>query len=255
IPEKLKLLPPFQDPYFRFNDVSYRWIALENWTYSTTFAASAQQEVELIFDGVDTVASITLNGNLVGKTDNMFRRYVTDNLLQVQFLSPVVYASERSKAHQSYRVPPQCPPDVQKGECHVNFIRKEQSSFSWDWGPSFPTMGLWRDVRLEGFDALQLQQLSYLPLYSRFHLILFLTGNRLNWIVHKKLNSTTNHVRMVSTLPHSKKALVPMPAGSFLCGVCMFWHECGGFPPQSNNLLHRLTTEKGGLRAGMPSLA
>lgn len=184
-PEKLKLLPPFQDPYFRFNDVSYRWIALENWTYSTTFAFSAhlrsdanfffsvllgpaadifltfrsRQEVELIFDGVDTVASITLNGNLVGKTDNMFRRYVSplrrfphfhvhappsckavffleqdfsvrellkeaDNLLQVQFLSPVVYASERSKAHQSYRVPPQCPPDVQKGECHVNFIRK-----------------------------------------------------------------------------------------------------------------------------------
>ncbi|KAF6724384.1 Beta-mannosidase [Oryzias melastigma] len=168
-----------QDPYFRFNDVSYRWIALENWTYSTTFAASAQlrakQEVELIFDGVDTVASITLNGNLVGKTDNMFRRYdfsigellkEADNLLQVQFLSPVVYASERSRAHQSYRVPPECPPDVQKGECHVNFIRKEQSSFSWDWGPSFPTVGLWRSVRLEAFDTLQLQQLSYLPLYN-----------------------------------------------------------------------------------------
>ncbi|RVE56873.1 hypothetical protein OJAV_G00210580 [Oryzias javanicus] len=168
-----------QDPYFRFNDVSYRWIALENWTYSTTFTASAQlrgkQEVELVFDGVDTVASITLNGNLVGKTDNMFRRYdfsirellkEADNLLQVQFLSPVVYASERSRAHQSYRVPPECPPDVQKGECHVNFIRKEQSSFSWDWGPSFPTVGLWRSVRLEAFDTLQLQQLSYLPLYN-----------------------------------------------------------------------------------------
>lgn len=47
-----------------------------------------------------------------------------ENVLNVSFLSPVVYASERRKAHSAYRVPPECPPDVQKGECHINFIRK-----------------------------------------------------------------------------------------------------------------------------------
>jgi hypothetical protein len=31
----------------------------------------------------------------------------------------------------------------EKGECHANFIRKMQASFSWDWGPAFPSMGLW----------------------------------------------------------------------------------------------------------------
>ncbi|XP_037551218.1 beta-mannosidase [Nematolebias whitei] len=168
-----------QDPYFRFNDLSYRWIALDNWTYTTTFTVSSQirakQKVLLVFDGVDTVSSISLNGIVVGRTDNMFRRYDLsvrdllqdgDNLLQVRLLSPVLYALERRNAHSSYRVPPECPPDVQKGECHVNFIRKEQSSFSWDWGPSFPTVGLWKDVRLEVFDVLQLIQLSSLPLYN-----------------------------------------------------------------------------------------
>ncbi|XP_073340453.1 beta-mannosidase [Pagrus major] len=168
-----------QDPYFRFNDVSYRWIAFDNWTYTTTFTASTQlrskQKVLLVFDGVDTVASIQLNGVSVGKTDNMFRRYELsvrdllmdgDNVLKVSFSSPVLYASERRKAHSAYRVPPECPPDVQKGECHVNFIRKEQSSFSWDWGPSFPTMGLWKGVRLEAFDVLQLVQVSSVPLYN-----------------------------------------------------------------------------------------
>ena len=25
------------DPYFRFNDVKYRWIAYDNWTYTRTF--------------------------------------------------------------------------------------------------------------------------------------------------------------------------------------------------------------------------
>nr|XP_020459774.1 beta-mannosidase isoform X2 [Monopterus albus] len=168
-----------QDPYFRFNDVSYGWIALYNWTYVNVFTVSAQlrtkQKVHLVFDGVDTVASVWLNGILVGETDNMFRRYdfsvgdlLTDgdNILKVSLSSPVLYASERRKAHSAYKVPPECPPDVQRGECHVNFIRKEQSSFSWDWGPSFPTMGLWKDVRLEAFDVLQLIQISYVPLYN-----------------------------------------------------------------------------------------
>ncbi|KAF1374461.1 hypothetical protein PFLUV_G00229340 [Perca fluviatilis] len=168
-----------QDPYFRFNDVSYRWIAFDNWTYTTTFPGSTQlrtkQKVLLVFDGVDTVASIWLNGMVVGETDNMFRRYDFpvgdllkdgDNVLKVSLMSPVVYASERRKAHSAYRVPPECPPDVQKGECHVNFIRKEQSSFSWDWGPSFPTTGLWKGVRLEAFDVLQLIQVSSVPLHN-----------------------------------------------------------------------------------------
>ncbi|XP_041809505.1 beta-mannosidase-like [Chelmon rostratus] len=175
----LQQLGYIQDPYFRFNDVSYQWIAFDNWTYTTTFTGSAHlraaQKVLLVFDGVDTVASISLNGITVGKTDNMFRRYdfpVRDllkddnNVLKVSLLSPVLYASEQRRAHSAYRVPPECPPDVQKGECHVNFIRKEQRSFSWDWGPSFPTMGLWKGVRLEAFDVLQLIQVSSVPLHD-----------------------------------------------------------------------------------------
>ncbi|XP_047010242.2 beta-mannosidase isoform X2 [Ictalurus punctatus] len=75
-------------------------------------------------------------------------------------MSAVTYAAERSQAHASYKVPPECPPAVQKGECHVNFIRKAQSSFSWDWGPSFPTLGIWKSVRLQSF--LNLRQLSFI---------------------------------------------------------------------------------------------
>lgn len=167
-----------QDPYFRFNDLSCGWIAFDNWTYITTFTLAPQlrdkQKVQLVFDGVDTISSISLNGATVGNTDNMFQRYDfsvknllkdAKNELKVSLVSPVLYASERRK-HSAYRVPPECPPDVQKGQCHVNFIRKEQCSFSWDWGPSFPTMGLWKGVRLEAFDALRLIQVSAVPLYN-----------------------------------------------------------------------------------------
>lgn len=95
----------FQEPYFRFNDLSYRWIAYDNWTYATIFRVSpelrwspklpgfphysefdlnclfcskrAKEKVLLVFDGVDTVSSVWLNGVKVGSTDNMFRRYVS----------------------------------------------------------------------------------------------------------------------------------------------------------------------------------
>ena len=46
------------------------------------------------------------------------------NVIEVHFQSPVIYADQRSKVHTHYSVPPNCPPRVQDGECHVNFIRK-----------------------------------------------------------------------------------------------------------------------------------
>ncbi|XP_077587107.1 beta-mannosidase isoform X2 [Stigmatopora nigra] len=168
-----------KDPYFRYNDLLYEWISLENWTYATMFVVSkemrSKQKVLLVLEGVDTAASVWLNGESVGQTDNMFRQYVfpiqdllkdEKNVLRVDFLSPILYAAQRRKAHSAYAVPPECPPDVQKGQCHVNFIRKAQSSFSWDWGPSFPGAGLWKGVRLHAFDLVRLDRFATLPLYD-----------------------------------------------------------------------------------------
>ncbi|XP_038167882.1 beta-mannosidase isoform X1 [Arvicola amphibius] len=167
-----------QDPYYRFNDLRYRWISLDNWTYSTDFKipfnVSEWQKVRLIFEGVDTVAEILFNNVTLGKTDNMFTGYSFDitgvvrdvNSLQLRFQSAVQYAERQSKAHANYSVPPNCPPQEQKGECHVNFIRKEQCSFSWDWGPAFPSQGIWKDVRIEAYNVSHLDYLTFLPIYD-----------------------------------------------------------------------------------------
>uniref|UniRef100_A0AAR2LMV0 Beta-mannosidase n=1 Tax=Pygocentrus nattereri TaxID=42514 RepID=A0AAR2LMV0_PYGNA len=173
----LQLHGVIEDPYYRFNDLAYRWISLDNWTYTVSFPLSdsvryvslGSKRAVLVFEGVDTVSTISLNGVIIGKTDNMFRRYDFEvagllkdvNILEVWLMSAVTYASEKRQAHTAYSVPPECPPVVQKGECHINFIRKAQCSFSWDWGPSFPTLGIWKDVRLESFDTLRL--LSFVP--------------------------------------------------------------------------------------------
>uniref|UniRef100_A0A7N5P6L4 Beta-mannosidase n=1 Tax=Ailuropoda melanoleuca TaxID=9646 RepID=A0A7N5P6L4_AILME len=167
-----------QDPYYRFNDLHYRWISLDNWTYSKKFKIpfniSKWQKMNLIFEGVDTVAKVLLNSVPIGRTGNMFKRYSFDitsvvrdvNSLELRFQSPVLYAAQRSKAHTSYSVPPDCPPPVQRGQCHVNFIRKEQSSFSWDWGPSFPTQGIWKDVRIEAYNICHLNYFMFSPVYD-----------------------------------------------------------------------------------------
>lgn len=167
-----------QDPYYRFNDLAYRWISLDNWTYSrifeTPFKVSTWQKVNLVFEGVDTVAQVVVNNVTVGRTYNMFNRYSFDvtnviqevNAIEVHFFSAVGYAANQNSSYP-YRVPPDCTPPVQKGECHVNFIRKAQSSFSWDWGPSFPTQGIWKDVRIEAFNIYNLLYFSVTPHYVK----------------------------------------------------------------------------------------
>lgn len=64
------------------------------------------------------------------------------NKIEVRFLSPILAAKEAA-IHFHNSVPPNCVPDYYNGECHVNFLRKMQASFGWDWGPAFPSVGIW----------------------------------------------------------------------------------------------------------------
>ncbi|KOB66453.1 putative Mannosidase, beta A, lysosomal [Operophtera brumata] len=78
----------------------------------------------------------------LGTTNNMFVRYTFDvkSHLKIHFASPVEAAKIRSDKHFTA---PACVPDEYHGECHANQLRKMQASFSWDWGPAFPSVGLW----------------------------------------------------------------------------------------------------------------
>ncbi|XP_013386685.1 beta-mannosidase isoform X2 [Lingula anatina] len=151
-----------KDPYYRFNDEEYRWVAKDDWTFTRTFTVTSPMlkasSIKLVCDGLDTVASVYVNNQKVGESINMFVKYKFDikhtlkagpNEVKLVYQSPVKYASDMASKHWEYKVPPECPPEVQHGECHVNFIRKEQCSFSWDWGPAFPTIGIWKNISVE----------------------------------------------------------------------------------------------------------
>ncbi|XP_077996660.1 beta-mannosidase-like [Glandiceps talaboti] len=169
-----------KDPYYRFNDEAYRWIAWDDWTYTRTFTVSkditSKSSVVLVTEGVDTIATVKVNGNVVGKTTNMFVKYVMDiksaikereNTISVAFQSALQYANQTNTAHSEYEVPPSCPPPVQHGECHPNFIRKQQCSFSWDWGPAFAPMGIWKNILIEAWDCATLRDVSALAMKSQ----------------------------------------------------------------------------------------
>ncbi|XP_033097718.1 beta-mannosidase-like [Anneissia japonica] len=167
------------DPYFRFNDLEYRWIVYTNWTFSRTFEISggtgSLSTVLLVCDGLDTVSSVYINGQCVGKSDNMFLRYIYNikkyvnpgnNTIKIKFESPVSYASKQAAAHQKYDVPPDCNPPEYQGFCHPNYIRKEQCSFSWDWGPAFAPVGIWRNISIELFQAAAIRDVVAIPISS-----------------------------------------------------------------------------------------
>ncbi|XP_064595240.1 beta-mannosidase-like [Liolophura sinensis] len=160
------------DPYYMYNDDHYRWIPRENWTYQKTFQVSSdiytKSRVILSCDGLDTIATIKVNGQVVGKSSNMFVKYDFDiksalklgvNEIRVEFQSAIEYAAQKASA-MPHVIPPKCSNPAQHGECHVNMIRKEQCSFSWDWGPSFPTQGIWKNISIVAFDTAVVEALT-----------------------------------------------------------------------------------------------
>lgn len=163
------------DFYYRYNDFEYRWVANDNWTYSTTFDVDPKlvehERVALIFDGLDTAAEVLVNSKTVGESNNMFVRYVFDVKdylegttvnLDVAFRSPAEYATQKyNEQAVNYIVPPKCVDPAFKGICHANHIRKMQASFSWDWGPAFANLGIWKDWHLVGWNSLLVKNIMF----------------------------------------------------------------------------------------------
>ena len=143
------------DPYLGDHERLVAWIGGTNWRYSTTFEwmADDQERVDLVFHGLDTVASVRLNGVTVLESYNMHRVYrvpVRDalvegtNKLVVDFAAPVPYA-DRMSLELGYR------PHVNHHP--YNAIRKMACNFGWDWGPDVVTVGIWRPVELHSWST------------------------------------------------------------------------------------------------------
>lgn len=146
-----------EDPFLGTNELDLQWIEEENWNYRTEFEITTaqlnQEYIELEFEGLDTYASVFVNGEEVMRTNNMFRNWKSDvklmvkegtNLLEVKFSSPLNYNHAKVENY-----PHKLPSGNETVDFKVSsFTRKAAYHFGWDWGPRFVTSGIWKDVNL-----------------------------------------------------------------------------------------------------------
>lgn len=78
------------DIFYERGDFDNRWVGESNWTYSTTFTIDEDvlnyQVILLVFEGLDTFATISINGVEVGSSNNMFVRYYFSVKQQLQVM-------------------------------------------------------------------------------------------------------------------------------------------------------------------------
>lgn len=153
------------DPFYGTNELDLQWIDQHVWEYRTHFQVSnklmEEDVIELICEGLDTLATVVLNGRKVATTDNMF---VTHRLNVSRFLKEgrnelLIKFASTGKALARTR-PEHKPVEFNDAVGRCSVFRKEQCQFGWDWGPRLVTSGIWRDIRLEAWSANRLESVQ-----------------------------------------------------------------------------------------------
>lgn len=162
------------DPYYRDNENHLKWIGETDWFYSRKFLVPAEflnhSQVLLQCHSLDTLATISLNGQVIGKTNNQFRTWEFDikdlleageNEINILFESALIYGQNRLKErdiHQwgagAHKLP------------GGNYVRKSPCNFGWDWGPKLVTCGILGDIQLVGFDQARLDNVHIQQLHK-----------------------------------------------------------------------------------------
>ncbi|WP_438357192.1 glycosyl hydrolase 2 galactose-binding domain-containing protein, partial [Cellulomonas iranensis] len=140
------------DPYVDDNETRLAWMRHVTWTYARPVRiapALAGERVDLVLEGVDTVATVRLDDDVLARTANQHRTYRVDlrahlhhdvRTLSVELGSALAHAEAEAR-----RLGPRPLAYPQP----FNMVRKMACSFGWDWGPDLQTAGLWRPVRIE----------------------------------------------------------------------------------------------------------
>jgi beta-mannosidase len=154
-----KVIP---DPYVRDNENALHWIGESEWIYSRKFQTAGEvlsmNRVLLRCEGLDTLAEVRINGEVIGTTENAFRTWEFDckrflktgeNEITVLFRSVFPYiASQKEKRA------------LAPLNEHRQYIRKSQCNFGWDWGPKCVTAGIWRDISIVAYSVARMADVA-----------------------------------------------------------------------------------------------
>jgi beta-mannosidase len=157
------------DPFFRDNEEKIQWVTGVNWEYRLEFDPTAsllqREQIELVFEGLDTYATAWLNGKEILRANNMFRSWRIPvknilipgkNQLRIIFRSSIAEVLPQMKGMKY-----QLPAPMDRGEKTSPFTRKASYQYGWDWGPRLVTSGLWRPVYLEAWDQAKIENVQF----------------------------------------------------------------------------------------------
>ncbi|KAL3459076.1 glycoside hydrolase superfamily [Aspergillus heterothallicus] len=149
------------DPFVGLNEQEVEWVSERGWIYRTTFTSPENHSLDtrynLVFEGLDTFATVALNCTVILQSDNMFIPYrvdITDalrnhgsepNVLEILFESPIRRGREVVKSHPEHRY------IAHQTEVGRLGARKAAYHWGWDWGPILVTSGPWKPIRLETY--------------------------------------------------------------------------------------------------------
>lgn len=150
------------DPFWRENELDAFERMKKDYVYQRAFTVSEAQlahtHVELVCEGLDTLAHVSLNGREIAFADNMHITWVWDvkeqlhageNTLEIRFDSPILYCAKKADEAPGWESS-----DATPGFRH---LRKAHCMFGWDWGPRLPDTGIWRPIFLRTWDAARLE--------------------------------------------------------------------------------------------------
>lgn len=153
----------FEDYNEKDNAAKFEKLENDDWEYVCDFDVTPEQisksHAEIIFEGLDTYATVYLNDNLIINADNMFRTWqaeikskikVGTNQLKVIFTSPLKIA-EKEKQKLKYNLP----------ESERVFARKAQFQYGWDFSPRLVSAGIWKPVYLNFWNEFNLKNIGY----------------------------------------------------------------------------------------------
>lgn len=150
------------DPFWRENELDAFERMKKYYVYQRAFTVTEAQlahaHVELVCEGLDTLAHVSLNGREIAFADNMHITWVWDvkeqlhageNTLEIRFDSPILYCAKKAEEAPGWESS-----DATPGFRH---LRKAHCMFGWDWGPRLPDAGIWRPIFLRTWDTARLE--------------------------------------------------------------------------------------------------
>lgn len=145
-----------KDPFIGENEKECEWVMDKDIVIERMFDLQDDifnmERIELSFKGIDTLATVYLNGEVILNSENVHIEYIIDikniakrknNRLVFEISSPKNYIEKKQNIDPM--------PKNMMGISGFPHIRKAACQFGWDWGPILPFSGISKDIVITGY--------------------------------------------------------------------------------------------------------